>query len=70
MRTLKEHLGVILPGTNLMAVGALLMVATMFVTELWTWQWCALFGSATVFLLLGMVNLVEKWTDKRGFWDD
>ena len=70
MRFPKEYLTALVPGIYLLAVGTLLMAVAEILSDPWNWQWCVLFGLSALSLLLGTIDIVEKWTDKRGFWDE
>jgi hypothetical protein len=70
MRSPNKKLSAILPGMSLLVVGALLLATAAFLTEPWRVAWTVLVGLATLILLVGTINLFERWTDARGFWDD
>jgi hypothetical protein len=69
MRTPNRQLAAIVLGISFLAVGGLILVASVYLADPFKWQWCGLIGLAIFVFLLGTINVIEKWTDTRGIRD-
>ena len=70
MRSPNKNLTTILPAISLLAVGALLLAAAEILAEPWRVVFAVLVGLASLILLVGTINLLERWTDTRGYWNE
>jgi len=70
MRSPNKNLTTFLPVISLLAVGALLLASATILAEPWRVAFTVLVGLASIILLVGTINLLERWTDTRRYWDE